>query len=85
MTIYDLTDPQLRQLMTSVTDQIRVQSQFLGLDGYPMFCLLLFGDPRLAHYITNCEARTTAAALREVAERLESGTGMEPFGNRRGQ
>lgn len=40
--------------------------------GRCLFCLLVFDDPGLAQYVSNCDRSTMVRALRECADRLES-------------
>lgn len=41
-------------------------------NGRALFVLLVFDDPGLAQYCSNCDRSTMVQALRECADRLES-------------
>ncbi len=66
----DMTEPELRDLMTSLAQQIEMIGR-QRLDKKPLFALVVFNDPKVGQYICNCERETMIEALRETAERLE--------------
>lgn len=67
----DLTEDLIGSLMTGLARHIDHDLQML-LDGRPQFCLLVFNDPKVAQYISNCERSSMVKALREAADRIES-------------
>jgi hypothetical protein len=40
--------------------------------GKALFMLLVFDDPGMAQYVSNCDRATRVKALREAADRLEA-------------
>lgn len=66
----DLTEPELRDLMStlaSITEHILT----LAVEGTPLFTILVFNDPKVGQYVSNCERLSIIEALRETADRLE--------------
>ena len=66
----DMTEKELRELMNALGTQIEAVAAVFKIEK-PMFCLLLFNDPKLGQYICNCERADTIKVLRETADRLE--------------
>jgi hypothetical protein len=66
----DMTEPELRQFCSACANSIELTAELLEVEK-PLFVLVLFNDPKIAQYISNCERATTIEAMRETAERLE--------------
>ena len=66
----DMTEPELRAAMISMADGVQAGADFAGLDK-PLFVLLVFNDPKLGQYISNCKRADMITVLRETADRLE--------------
>jgi hypothetical protein len=66
----DMTEPELEQLMTLASHAVEEAAKVLGVEK-PLFCLMMFNDPRVAQYIANCERASVIEAMRETADRLE--------------
>lgn len=66
----EMTEPQLAQLMNDLAGVIHL---ILGdrIGERPRFTLLLWNDPALGQYISNCNRDDMIQALRETADRLE--------------
>jgi hypothetical protein len=67
----DLTEHELATLMTDLARTIERRGLQRGLHPKPYFTLLLWNDPKVAQYVSNCERASMIAALRETADRLE--------------
>lgn len=69
-TLRDMDEVELGSLMTLLAKSLeRAAAKFL--DEKPLFVLVLFNDPEIAQYVSNCDRSTTIAAMRETADRLE--------------
>jgi hypothetical protein len=66
----DMTEPELRELMTAFVEQLKVVAAVMGVEG-PQFCLVVFNDPKVAQYAANCDRSDMILAMREAADRLE--------------
>jgi hypothetical protein len=69
----DMTEPELRAYMGMLAGV--VESMMPAADnprGRALFVTLVFDDPGLAQYVSNCDRSTMVRALRECADRLES-------------
>jgi hypothetical protein len=66
----DMTEPEIKQMMTDIGHGIDFQLS-RHLIGKPMFTLIVFNDPKVGQYLSNCERPSMIVALKEVAERLE--------------
>lgn len=71
-----MNESELRDLLNTIGKNIVATATNLGCEK-PLFCLLLFNDPKLAQYICNCKRDTMVAALREAANRLERSEDVE--------
>jgi hypothetical protein len=63
----DMTEPELRHyfnLLAKATESV--------LPDNALFVLLVFDDPQIAQYVSNCSRENMVQALRETADRLES-------------
>ena len=67
----DMTEPEIGELMAAMGNQITAVCAVLGVQR-PLFTLLLFNDPAIAQYMSNCERSPMIRALRETADRLEA-------------
>jgi len=67
----DMTEPELRDLMNTMGRAIEcVAVDEFGVEK-PLFALLLFNDPKVAQWMSNCQRGDVIAAMRETADRLE--------------
>ncbi len=66
----DMTEPELSGLMKSLAKKVEEVCLSRGV-GRPMFTLLLFNDPKVGQYVSNCDRASMVEALRETADRLE--------------
>jgi len=66
----EMTEPELAELMTTLARRVGDGCALLGVER-PWFLLVLFNDPKVGQYISNCERRDMIAAMRELADRLE--------------
>lgn len=65
-----MTEPELGELMRYAAR--RIERAFADLRVQkPHFALVVFNDPQIGQYISNCERESMIAALRETADRLE--------------
>lgn len=67
----DMTEPELSEVMTNLARRIRDGCAIMGVER-PLFALVLFNDPKVGQYISNCERSSMIEALREAADRIES-------------
>jgi len=78
MRLLDMTEPELREylhLLASATESVLPDGP--SRSGHALFVLLVFDDPQLAQYVSNCDRSTMVKALRECADRLESREDIE--------
>ena len=66
----DMDEVEIRELMTACGNQLKAVFAVLEVES-PKFLLVVFNDPEIAQYISNCERSSMIAAMRETAERLE--------------
>ena len=66
----DLEEAELAVLMETAARGLELIFSKLGVEK-PMFALIVFNDPKIGQYISNCRREEMTAALREVAERIE--------------
>lgn len=64
------TEVELRELMIRCAKGIE-RATHDTVEGKPLFVLVLFNDPKIAQYISNCERPSMIEAMRETADRLE--------------
>ena len=65
----DMTEPELSALMKSFAEVIKHTGISLGV-GCPYFVLLVFNDPKLTQYVSNCERNGMIQAMLEGTLRL---------------
>ncbi len=65
----DMTEPELLELMIAMGKQIDAVCAVMEVER-PLFALLLFNDPRITQYVTNCRREDIIVAMRETANRL---------------
>lgn len=65
----DMTEPELRELMNAAGKAVELTCTSMGVER-PLFTLLLFNDPKIAQYVSNCRRSDMVAALRETAGRI---------------
>lgn len=68
--LQDMTEPELKLLMNQQAEGITMTNRVYGAEK-PMFVLVMFNDPALGQYISNCRREDVILALREMADRLE--------------
>ena len=66
----NLTEPELKALMDTMGLMILRVAEHMQIEK-PMFALLLFNDPKLSQYCSNCNRADMIKALREAADHLE--------------
>ncbi len=66
----NLTEPQLHKLMRLCSTSIEGAFKVSYIEK-PLFALIIFNDPAIGQYISNCERADMIKALRETADRLE--------------
>lgn len=66
----DMTEPELAELLTLSAKAIEKEWRLYGVQK-PHFCLVVFNDPALGQYISNCQRDSMIKAMRETADRLE--------------
>jgi len=70
--MHDLTEPQLRQAFNAMAALLNdLMPAGPARDGAAMFVLLVFDDPGLTQFVSNCDRHNMIRALREAADRLE--------------
>lgn len=65
----DMTEPELVQACNLAGTAIETTFQILGIER-PRFALLLFNDPKVAQWVSNCDRKDVITAMRECADRL---------------
>lgn len=65
-----MTEPELREFMNTLGNGIDIIAGLFKVER-PLFCLILFNDPRLGQYMSNCERSDMIKALKETITRLE--------------
>jgi hypothetical protein len=65
-----MTEPEIKEFCAACAVQMRVVASVFEVEN-PLFVLLLFNDPKIAQYVSNCQRVTIVQALREAADRLE--------------
>lgn len=68
--IRDMDEQELVGLMNLCGRSIENTCKFLGVE-HPHFLLLLFNDPEICRYASNCRRDDVITAMRETADRLE--------------
>jgi hypothetical protein len=69
-TLEEMTEPELRKLMNTLGSAIEITVEHLNIEK-PLFCLILFNDPQVWQYISNCDRSDMIKALKETVTRLE--------------
>jgi hypothetical protein len=67
----EMTEPELRNLMNAMARAVENTGRNFGVTPKPYFTLLVWNDPKIAQYVSNCERHSMIAAIRETADRLE--------------
>jgi enoyl-CoA hydratase/carnithine racemase len=65
-----MTEAELHEFCTGCAAALELVADMQGVER-PYFALVLFNDPKVGQYISNCTRETMIQALRETAERLE--------------
>jgi hypothetical protein len=68
--LVNMTEPELRELLQMMGYMITRCAKEVNVEK-PHFVLLLFNDPQVSQYVSNCTRESTIQALREAADRLE--------------
>jgi hypothetical protein len=67
-----MDEPTMRQYFNALAGAIEdILPAGASAKGRALFVILVFDDPGLAQYVSNCDRSTMVAALRECADRLE--------------
>ena len=66
-----MTEPELREFLNTLAGGIELMASELGVEK-PHFCLVVFNDPKVAQYVSNCRRGDIIQAMRETANRLAS-------------
>lgn len=75
MRLQDMTEPELQILMQCVgASTERTITRITG--ERPYFVTLVFNDPVMTQYVSNCERADIIKAMREAANRLDAGDEM---------
>lgn len=69
--VIDLSETELRDLMSKCGTIIHELFDSLNIEK-PLFTLILMNDPRTCQYISNCHRPDTIAAIRQVADSLNT-------------
>lgn len=69
-TLDNMTEPEITEYTTNCGIAIEYVAEKMDIE-QPLFIVVLFNDPRVAAYVSNCDPLTTIEAMREVANRLE--------------
>jgi len=67
----DMTEPELKELFNALA-LVTEAALRLTVEGMPMFTLLVFNDPKVTQYVSNCKRPEMIEALKEVTARLEA-------------
>ncbi len=68
----EMDEPELKGYFRSLAGLVEgVLPAGPSSQGRALFALLVFDDPGLAQYVSNCDRSTMVRALRETADRLE--------------
>ena len=65
----DMTEPELGELMQAFGEQINAVAAVMNCEP-PHFALLVFNDPAVAQYISNCKREDIIVAMGECADIL---------------
>jgi hypothetical protein len=69
----DMTEPELKTYMRMLAEATEsIMPAGPSASGRSLFVILVFDDPGLAQYVSNCDRENMVQALRECADRLES-------------
>lgn len=69
-TLEYMTETELSEYCTACAKAIERVAVQMDIEK-PLFVLVLFNDPKVGHYISNCCRSDRIAAMREMANRLE--------------
>lgn len=68
----NMTEPELKAMFTNISliieNKLPAGPSFRGR---ALYTLLVFDDPGVAHYVSNCRRSDIIKAMRECADRLE--------------
>ncbi len=69
-TLETMTEQELAEFCTAAAKAVESAARICDVEK-PLFVLVMFNDPRVAQYISNCRREDTIAAMRETADRLQ--------------
>jgi hypothetical protein len=72
----EMTEPELRDFCNLIGHNITRSAEISWVEK-PMFVVLLFNDPSVAQYVSNCNREDIIKALRETADRLDKREDVE--------
>jgi len=72
----NMTEPELRDLLDNCGHAILDVAQAKDVQKL-LFVVLLFNDPKVAQYVSNCRRDDIVKALREAADKLEARQDVE--------
>ena len=72
-----MTEPETKEMLQTIAKSVDKVCEVLGIEE-PLFALVVFNDPKLAHFVSNCDRKSMIEAMRETANRLER---KEFYGN----
>jgi hypothetical protein len=67
----DMDEREISDAMMAAAATIERIFRINGVREKPKFCLVVFSDPKVAQYISNCQRTDMIAAMRETADRIE--------------
>lgn len=68
----DMTEPELADYFNHLAAMVEsVLPAGSSHSGHALFVLLVFDDPKITQYVSNCDRANIVQALRECADRLE--------------
>ena len=68
----NMTEPELKRMFSGMAAMLEeVLPAGPSPKGCALFTLLVFDEPGLTQYVSNCDRSTMVRALREAADRLE--------------
>jgi hypothetical protein len=66
----NLNEQELHDLMLELAKGLKETCTIQNVEA-PFFALVVFNDPRIGQYISNCDRPSMIQALRETADRIE--------------
>jgi hypothetical protein len=66
----DLDEQELKELCNAMAANVERAARVQGVER-PHFALVIFNDPKVAQYVSNCQRTDMIVAMRATADRLE--------------